>query len=125
MLFLFGACCKWGRQLYTIAAPAWCVPPSYFHLSATLQTNLRSAVFRIFITFLRFSLTHLRVFFTFSLQGSGLSLCSCYGKHNCTSLLVILLHHTELRGGGGVKTTGKIRHIEIKGNILIYVSRVT
>ena len=62
-LFLFGACYKWGRHLYTIAAPSCCVPPLYCHLSATLQTmsitvtNLQDnrAVFRIFITLLRFS----------------------------------------------------------------------
>jgi len=62
-LFLFGACCKWGRHLYTIAAPSCCIPPSYCHLSATLQTmsitvaNLQDnwAVFWIFITLLRFS----------------------------------------------------------------------
>ena len=62
-LFLFGACCKWGRHFYTIAAPSCCVPPSYCHLSATLQTmsitvaNLQDnqAVFRIFIPLLRFS----------------------------------------------------------------------
>jgi len=62
-LFLFGACCKWGRHLYTIAAPSCCIPPSYCHLSATLQTmsstvaNLQDnrVVFRIFIKLLRFS----------------------------------------------------------------------
>jgi len=63
MLFLFGACCKWSCLLYTIAAPSFCIPPSYCHLSATLQTmsitvaNLQDnwAVFWIFITLLRFS----------------------------------------------------------------------
>ena len=63
MLFLFGACCKWGRHLYTIAEPSCCVPPSCCHLSATLQTmsmivaNLQDnrVGFRIFITLLRFS----------------------------------------------------------------------
>jgi len=63
MLFLFGACCKWGHHLYTTAAPSCCVLPSYCHLSATLQTmsitvaNLQDnrAVFHIFITLLRFS----------------------------------------------------------------------
>ena len=52
-----------GHHLYTIAAPSCCIPPSYCHLSATLQTmsitvaNLQynRAVFRIFITLLRFS----------------------------------------------------------------------
>jgi len=61
--FLFGACFKCGRQIYTIAAPSCCVCPSYCHLSATLQTmsitvvNLQDnrAVFRIFITLLIFS----------------------------------------------------------------------
>jgi len=38
MLILFGACCKWGRNLYTFAAPSRGIPPSYCHLSATLQT---------------------------------------------------------------------------------------
>jgi len=62
-LFLFGACCKWGRHLYTIVAPSCCVTPSDCHLSATLQTmnitvtNLQDilAVLRIFITRLKFS----------------------------------------------------------------------
>jgi len=31
-LFLFGACCKWGRQFYTPASSC-CVPPSYCHSS--------------------------------------------------------------------------------------------
>jgi len=63
ILFLFGACCKWGRHLYTIFALSCCVSPSYCHLLATLQTmsitvaNLldNRAVFWIFITLLRFS----------------------------------------------------------------------
>ena len=62
-LFLFGACCKWGRHLYTIAAPSCCIPLSYYHLSATLQIMIvtvaslqdNRAVFRILITLLRFS----------------------------------------------------------------------
>ena len=56
-LFFFGACWKRGRQLYTITAPSCCIPASYCHLSATLQTtNIvfvhlqdNRAVFRIFI----------------------------------------------------------------------------
>ena len=71
-LFLFGACCKWGRHLYTIAAPSCCVPPSYCHLLATLQTmsiivaNLQDnwVVFRIFITLLGFSFDSLLYMFT-------------------------------------------------------------
>jgi len=63
MLLLFGACCKWGHHLYTIAAPSCCIPPSYCHLSATVQTmsiavaNLQDnwMVFWIFITLLMFS----------------------------------------------------------------------
>ena len=62
-LFFFGACFKRGRHLYTTTAPSCCIPASYCHLSATLQTmsiivvNLQDnrAVFRIFITILRFS----------------------------------------------------------------------
>jgi len=62
-LFFFGACCKRGRHLYTTTAPSCCIPASYCHLSATLQTisitvvNLQDnrVVFRIFIALLRFS----------------------------------------------------------------------
>jgi len=62
-LFLFGACCRPGRHLYTTTAPSCCIPASYCHLSATLQTmsiivvNLQDnrVVFRIFIALLRFS----------------------------------------------------------------------
>ena len=62
-LFFFGACCKRGRHFYTTTAPSCCIPASYCHLSATLQTmsiivvNLQDnrAVFRIFIALLRFS----------------------------------------------------------------------
>ena len=51
-----------GSQLYTTTAPSCCIPASYCHLSATLQTtsivavNLQAdrAVFRIFIALLRF-----------------------------------------------------------------------
>jgi len=54
---------KRGRHFYTTTAPSCCIPASYCHLSATLQTisitvvNLQDnrAVFRIFITLLRFS----------------------------------------------------------------------
>jgi len=63
MLFFFGACCKLGRHLYTTTAPLCCIPASYCHLSATLQTisitvvNLQDnrAVFQIVIALLRFS----------------------------------------------------------------------
>ena len=62
MLFFFGACCERGRHFYTTTAPLSCIPASYCHLSATLQTmsiivvNLQDnwAVFRIFIALLRF-----------------------------------------------------------------------
>ena len=62
-LFFFGACCKRGCHLYSTTAPSCCIPASYCHLSATLQTisitvvNLQDnrAVFRIFIALLRFS----------------------------------------------------------------------
>ena len=62
-LFFCGACCKWGRHLYTTTAPSCCIPASYCHLSVTLQTmsiivvNLQDnrAVFGIFIALLRFS----------------------------------------------------------------------
>jgi len=37
-LFFFGACCKRGRHLYATTAPSCCIPASYCHLSATLQT---------------------------------------------------------------------------------------
>jgi len=37
-LFFFGACCNRGRHLYTTTAPSCCIPASYCHLSATLQT---------------------------------------------------------------------------------------
>ena len=55
---LFGACCKWGHHLYTTTAPSCCIPASYCHLLATLQTmsvivvNLQDnrTVFWIFIT---------------------------------------------------------------------------
>jgi len=62
-LFFFGARCKRGRHLYTTTAPSCCIPASYCHLSATLQTisiiivNLQDnrIVFRIFTALLRFS----------------------------------------------------------------------
>jgi hypothetical protein len=67
-LFLFGACCKWGRHLYTIAAPSCCVPLSYCHLSATLQTmsttvarGQSSSVSNFYHAFNFFHLTQLRV----------------------------------------------------------------
>jgi hypothetical protein len=75
-LFFFGACCKQGRHLYTTTAPSCCLPASYCHLSATLQTtsiiavNLqdnRAAVFRILIALLSFHLTFPRIF-QFSLK---------------------------------------------------------
>ena len=52
---------KRGRHLYTTTAPSCCIPASYCHLSATLQTismtavNLQDnrAVFRIFIALLK------------------------------------------------------------------------
>jgi hypothetical protein len=52
-----------GRHLYSTTAPSCCIPVSYCHLSATLQTmsiiivNLQDnrAVFRIFIALLTFS----------------------------------------------------------------------
>jgi hypothetical protein len=37
-LFFCGACCKQGRHLYTATAPLFCIPASYCHLSATLET---------------------------------------------------------------------------------------
>ena len=62
-----------GHHLYTIAAPPCCIPPSYCHLSATLQTmsitvaNLQDnrAVFRIFYhTFKVFKwLTYVKFFY--------------------------------------------------------------
>jgi hypothetical protein len=63
MLFFFSVCCKRGGHLYTTTAPSCCIPASYCHLSATLQTtsntvaNLHKnrAVCRIFIALLRFS----------------------------------------------------------------------
>ena len=62
-LSFFGACCKRGRHLYTTTAPSCCIPASYCHLSATLQTmsitvvNLQDNryLFRIFIALLSFS----------------------------------------------------------------------
>jgi hypothetical protein len=62
-LFFFGVCCKRGGCLYPTTAPSCCIPASYCHLSAILQTtsiipaNLQDnwAVFRIFIALLRFS----------------------------------------------------------------------
>jgi len=52
-----------GCHFYITTAPSYCIPASYCHLSATLQTisitfaNLQDnqAVFRIFIALLRFS----------------------------------------------------------------------
>jgi len=44
------------------------------------------------------------------------------------SLLVILLYQREYQGvggGGGMKTTGKIRPIEVTENNLLYCSQVT
>jgi hypothetical protein len=38
MLFFFGACCKRGGHLYPTTAPSRCIPASYCHLSAILQT---------------------------------------------------------------------------------------
>jgi len=63
MLFFFGAFYKQGCHLYTITAPSCCIPASYCHLSATLQTisitvvNLQNsqAVYQIFIALLRLS----------------------------------------------------------------------
>jgi len=62
-LFFFGACCKRGCHLYTTTVPSCCIPASYCHLLATLQTigitvvNLQDnrAVFQIFITLLSYS----------------------------------------------------------------------
>jgi len=62
-LLFFGACFKRGRHLYTTTALSCCIPASYCHLSATLQPMSNNVVnlqdnrdmFRIFITFLRFS----------------------------------------------------------------------
>jgi hypothetical protein len=62
-LIFFGAYCKRGGHLNTCTASSCCVPASCCHLSATLQTmsiivvNLQDnrAVFRIFISLLRFS----------------------------------------------------------------------
>jgi hypothetical protein len=62
-LFFFGACCKRGGRLYATTAPSRCIPASYCHLSAILQTisiiaaNLQynRAAFRIFIALLMFS----------------------------------------------------------------------
>jgi len=62
-LFFFGACCKPGHHLYTTTALSRCIPASYCHPSATLQTmsiivvNLQDnrAVFRIFIALLKFA----------------------------------------------------------------------
>ena len=62
-LLFFGACRKRGCHLYTTTAPSCCIPASYCHLSATLQTinitvvNLQDnrAVFRIFIALLSFT----------------------------------------------------------------------
>jgi len=66
-LFFFGACCKLGRQLYTTTAPSCCIPASYCHLSATLQTTSITVVdlqgngaeFRIFMALSMFSLDSL------------------------------------------------------------------
>ena len=63
-----------GRHLYTTTAPSCCIPASYCHLSATLQTisitvvNLQDnrAVIRIFIALSRFS------FGSFSYLGGSL-----------------------------------------------------
>jgi len=62
-LFFFDACCKRGRHIYITTAPSCCIPASYCHLSATLQTisitvvNLQDnrAVIRNFIALLRSS----------------------------------------------------------------------
>jgi hypothetical protein len=61
---------KVGPPFYTAAALLCCVPPSYCHLSATLQTmsntiaNLQEnrAVFWFFVALLRFSLEPLRIY---------------------------------------------------------------
>jgi len=53
---------KVGPPFYTAAAPLYCVPASYCHLSATLQTISNSvanfqenrAVFRFFVALLKF-----------------------------------------------------------------------
>jgi hypothetical protein len=37
-LFLFAVCCKRDCHFYTTTAPSFCIPASYCHLSATLQT---------------------------------------------------------------------------------------
>ena len=52
-----------GPPIYTTTAPSCCIPASYYHMSATLQTmritfvNFQDnrVVFRIFIALLRFS----------------------------------------------------------------------
>jgi hypothetical protein len=62
-LFFFGACCKRGGRLYPTTALSRCIPASYCHLSAILQTisiiaaNLQDNrdVFRIFVALLMFS----------------------------------------------------------------------
>jgi len=62
-------------------------------------------------------------------QGSGLNLCSCYSKHNCTRPSGDPSSSPGISmgagGGGWMETTWKIRHIEVTENSLFYVSRIT
>jgi hypothetical protein len=64
-LFFFGACCKRDGRLYPTLAPSCCIPASYCHLSAILQTisiiaaklQGNRAVFPMFKALLVFHLT--------------------------------------------------------------------
>ena len=40
---------EWDRHLYTTTAPSCCIPVSYCHLSATLQTMSGHAIFTLLL----------------------------------------------------------------------------
>jgi hypothetical protein len=76
MLFFFGVCCRRSSRFYTASVPLCCIPASYCHLSATLQTmsntvaNLQEnwALFPIFIALSKFFIWIFLVFLLFILD---------------------------------------------------------
>jgi len=125
-LFFFGACCQRGRHLYTTTVPSCCIPASYCHLSATLQTmsiivvNLQEnrAVFRIFIALLKFSidcLSHVSIriiicqtenfaILEVSFQSRSIwfgRILMCFTTTPFIQMMMVFWRHHAICGGGG------------------------